>query len=190
MNRLTISFATLFYLLMAASMACAGITPPAEGDLFPEIVLAAPQNSAHRDYLGLAGEDSFTVPQISANVVIVEIFSMYCPYCQKEAPVVNELYRKIQTNSQSKNRVKLIGIGAGNTAFEVDHFRNTYQIPFPLFSDDNFAIHKTIGEVRTPYFFVIGINKDGTHRILSSKPGRLKDPDTFLDTILQRAGLK
>ncbi len=138
--------------------------------------------------MGLPGEGTFTIPQIKAKVVIVEIFSMYCPYCQKEAPVVNELYRKIHSNNQIKDSVKLIGIGAGNTAFEVEHFRNTYQIPFPLFPDGSFSIHKTIGEVRTPYFFIIGINKDGTHRILLSKPGRLKDPDKFLDTIIQHAG--
>jgi peroxiredoxin len=175
---------------MSAFVAFAGAKPPAEGEVLPEIALTVPPDPAHQTYLGLSGEGSFTIPQINAQVVIVEIFSMYCPYCQKEAPVVNDLYRKIQNNDQFKDRVKLIGIGAGNTSFEVDHFRNTYQVPFPLFSDGDFSIHKTIGEVRTPYFFGIKINNDGTHRILCSKPGRLKNPDKFLDTLAQRADLK
>ena len=84
----------------------------------------------------------------------------------------------------------MIGIGAGNTTFEVEHFRNTYKIPFPLFPDDDFAIHKKIGNVRTPYFFVIGINKEGTPRILHTHQGRLKNNDQFINTLLQRTGLK
>jgi thiol-disulfide isomerase/thioredoxin len=163
---------------------------PSEGDLLPEIVLTAPQNLDQQKYLGLSNESTFTIPQIKASVVIVEIFSMYCPYCQVEAPSLNELYHKIQNNSSLKNRFKLIGIGAGNTTFEVEHFRDTYKIPFPLFPDDDFSIHKKIGNVRTPYFFVVGINKDGTHRVLYSHEGRIKDQDQFINILLQRAGLK
>jgi thiol-disulfide isomerase/thioredoxin len=180
----------LFFLIMLASSASAATKPPAEGDLLPEIVLNSPKILDQQKYLGLSSETTFTIPQIKASVVIVEIFSMYCPYCQAEAPSLNELYHKIQNNSRLKGRFKIIGIGAGNTTFEVEHFRNTYKIPFPLFPDDDFSIHKKIGNVRTPYFFVVGINKDGTHRILYSHKGRLKNHEQFLNTLLQRAGLK
>jgi thiol-disulfide isomerase/thioredoxin len=180
----------LFFLVICTCTAFAGKEPPSEGDLLPEIVMAVPNNLDHQKYLGLSDEGSFTVPQIKAVVVIVEIFSMYCPYCQAEAPFLNELYNKIQNNSKLKDNFKMIGIGAGNTTFEVNHFRKTYQIPFPLFPDDDFSIHKKIGEVRTPYFFAVGINEDGTHKILYSKLGRLKDHNQFINMLLQRAGLK
>jgi thiol-disulfide isomerase/thioredoxin len=175
---------------MFTCTASAVTKPPSEGDLLPEIVLTVPQILDQQKYLGLSSETTFTIPQIKASVVIVEIFSMYCPFCQAEAPALNELYYKIQNNSSLKDRFKLIGIGAGNTTFEVEHFRNTYKIPFPLFPDDDFSIHKKIGDVRTPYFFAIGINKDGTHRILYSHQGRLKNHDQFINMLLQRAGLK
>ncbi|MBU0769786.1 MAG: TlpA family protein disulfide reductase, partial [Proteobacteria bacterium] len=139
------------------------------------MVLPVPNNSDYQKYLGLPAEGSFTIPQIKARVVIVEIFSMYCPYCQAEAPSLNELYNKIQNNSKLRDSFKLIGIGVGNSTFEIEHFRKIYTIPFPLFPDDDFSIHKKIGEVRTPYFFGIIINEDKTHRIVYSEQGRLQD---------------
>jgi len=165
----------------------------AESEPLPQLVLPVPADEHHRTYLGLqVGGDgaTFEVVEIDADILLIELFSMYCPYCQAEAPVLNELYDKIQNNSSLKDRFKLIGIGVGNTTFEVEHFRNTYKIPFPLFPDDDFSIHKKIGEVRTPYFFAVGINKDGTHRILYSHAGRLENHDQFINMLLQRAGLK
>lgn len=93
---------------------------------------------------------------------------MYCPYCQKEAPIVNELYQIINNRQDIKDKIKIIGIGAGNTPFEVEVFRNQYNIPFPLFPDESFSIHKAVGDVRTPYFFVFKINPDGSQDYLFS----------------------
>jgi len=180
----------MFFLVMFTAMASAVTKPPSEGGVLPEIVLTGPKILDQQKYLGLSGENTFTIPQIKASVVIVEIFSMYCPYCQAEAPSLNELYYKIQNNSSLKDHFKLIGIATGNSTFEVEHFRSTYQIPFPLFPDDDFSIHKKIGQVRTPYFFAVGINKDGTHRILYSHEGRLENHDQLIKLLLQRAGLK
>ena len=190
MNKLSMNFTVLFVVLVFAFTAFAGTKTPLEGDLLPEIVLSVPNNPDHQKYLGLHGEGSFTIPQIKARVVIVEIFSMYCPYCQAEAPSLNKLYSKIQGDTNLKDNFKIIGIGTGNSTFEIEHFRKTYDIPFPLFPDDDFSLHKKIGEVRTPYFFGIAINEDGTHKILYSKQGRLEDHDQFINILLQGAGLK
>jgi thiol-disulfide isomerase/thioredoxin len=190
MNKIIGRIFVLFLFVMFTGTASAATKPPSEGDLLPEIVLAVPKILDQEKYLGLSSETTFTIPQIKTRVVIIEIFSMYCPFCQAEAPALNKLYDKIQNNSNLKDRFKLIGIGVGNTTFEVEHFRNTYKIPFPLFPDDDFSIHKKIGEVRTPYFIAVGINKDGTHRILYTHPGRLENHDQFINMLLQRAGLK
>ncbi len=115
---------------------------------------------------------------------------MYCPYCQKEAPVVNELYQIINERPALKDKIKIIGIGVGNNPFEVEVFKNKYNIPFPLFPDASFSIHKSVGEVRTPYFIVIKINVDGSHKILYSKAGSIQDPNQFLDFVLKTSGLK
>ncbi len=41
-----------------------------------------------------------------------------------------------------------------------------------------------IGEVRTPYFIAVKIKPDGTHRVIYSKLGGIKDVAKFLDLIL------
>ncbi|RPH51466.1 MAG: TlpA family protein disulfide reductase [Desulfobacteraceae bacterium] len=164
--------------------------PPAEGGILPKISLPVPGNEAYRKYLGLKWDGTFLIPQIKAKVVLIEIFSMYCPHCQKDAPVVNNLFSRITGDDVLKDELKLIGIGAGNSDFEVDFFRETYGVKFPLFSDNEFSAHKLLGEVRTPYFIAIKINKNGTHKVIYSKLGGVENPDEFLKKIKNLAGLK
>ncbi len=121
-----------------------------------DLRFSTPQNAGAKGYLGLKDSGAFTLPQIKANTVIIEIFSMYCPICQAEAPVVNELHQYIEKTPSLRGKVKLIGIGAGNSAFEVDVFRKKYNILFPLFPDEKFAIQKALsGPIRTPTFIVV-----------------------------------
>ena len=75
--------------------------PPAEGGILPKISLPVPEDEGYRKYLGLKGEGTFLIPQIKAKVVLIEIFSMYCPHCQKDAPVVNDLYSRIMSDERS-----------------------------------------------------------------------------------------
>ncbi|MGQ9645876.1 MAG: peroxiredoxin family protein [Thermodesulfobacteriota bacterium] len=179
----------VFFFALSSSIQAVN-QPPQKGEMLPAMNLLIPKNPAEKSYLGLSGEGPFKIPQIKAKVVILQIYSMYCPYCQKDAPGVNELYTLIENDADLRNKIKIIGVGAGNTSFEVATYKKTYSVPFPLFPDPDFAIHKACGEVRTPYFIVVKINEDGSHRIVHSQLGEYPGAKPFLEVVLKSSGLK
>jgi len=185
-HRLVPLLGLCFWLVCSGQTAIAEMSPPMEGGRLPEIVLQAPTDADQQKILGLPSQPTFTIPQIGASVVLIEIYSMYCPHCQKQAPRVNELYQKILKSPKLKDQVRLIGIGAGNSKFEVAFFRKTYSVLFPLFSDGDFTIHKQLGEVRTPYFIGIKINPDKSHKIFYSRLGAIENPDQFLEMVAKQ----
>lgn len=132
------------------------------GELFPDTPLLMPANREERKYLGLAEGEFFTLSEIKADLVLVEILSVYCPSCQKQVSPYNELYTLIEKDSETRGRIKMIGIAAGNGDIEVKHFRDEYQVHFPIIPDPRFAMHSAIGGSRTP--FTIYVRQDPSDR--------------------------
>jgi thiol-disulfide isomerase/thioredoxin len=165
--------------------------PPKVGSPLPEMELLMPSNPGDLKYLGLSsGGKTFKPGQIKAKIAIIQIYSMYCPYCQAEAPNVNRLYGLIENNPALKDKVKIIGIGAGNTSFEVGTYKKKYTVAFPLIPDEDFKIHKIIGEVRTPYFIAVKITAGGRPEVIYSRLGALENIGLFLAQLVKSAGLK
>ena len=102
---------------------------------------------------------------------------------------MNELYEAIEGRKDLKGKMKLIGIGTGNSDFEVNFFRKKYEVPFPLFSDEDYTIHKAIGEVRTPYFIGVRLKGDGTAEVFYSKLGGFGNAKKFLDLMVKSSGI-
>jgi hypothetical protein len=145
----------------------------------PRITLALKDDSNTQKYLGLKSGKSFSISHIQAKLIVIEVFSLYCPICKKQAPISNKIYKYIQLNPELSKDVKIIGIGAGNNQREVDVFRSTFRVPFPLFTDPDFSIHKKLGEPRTP--FTILTTKNG--KILSVYYGVIEDVEGFFQKI-------
>jgi hypothetical protein len=64
-------------LLFTAGFSRADSQPPQVGGVLPQFSLPAPESGEHQQYLGIAGKASFTIPEIRADIVIIEIFNMY-----------------------------------------------------------------------------------------------------------------
>ncbi len=71
-------FAVLTILLLLAIHPVMALNkPPPTGGTLPPFELAVPQDAAEKSYLGLSGSGQFAVPEIKAQAVIIEVFSMY-----------------------------------------------------------------------------------------------------------------
>ena len=163
---------------------------PTKGGKLPVISLPIPKNSDEKIYLGLSGEGSFKIPQIKAKGLLIKIFNLYCPICQSTAAAMTELYRQIEHNPDLKDKIKLIGIGAGNNLLEIEVSKQNHNIPFPIFPDENFKIHQALGEVRTPFFIAIKMEKDGSNEIVHTHLGGLTNARAFLDLMVEAFGMK
>ena len=183
---------SLMVLLFASfSFAQKQSEPPKVGAVLPEMELTKPKDTACLQYLGLSsGGSVFKIDQLRTKIVIIEIFSMYCPYCQAEAPNINKLYQLLESRPELKSKIKIIGIGAGNTQFEVATFKRKYTVSFPLIPDEDFKLHKILGEPRTPYFIVVKLNDKKQQEVIYSKLGALENIDLFLARIIRLAGLQ
>jgi len=189
MFHITFAAMCVWVLMFNLHPAAAG-APPKKGDMLPPIKLVLPEDPAQRSYLGVSGEATFQISQVKAQVVIIEIFSMYCPVCQTEAGRVNALYETIKKH-KLQDKIKLIGLGANNSTFEVDFFRKSYDVPFPLFADGDMAIYNALGgELRTPYFMGVKIKEKGSAEIFYTLLGGFENPEEFLQVIIKESGLE
>jgi thiol-disulfide isomerase/thioredoxin len=161
----------------------AAAAPPIPGEQLAAIRLPAPETADAMAYLGVARENAFDPLNVAGSLLVIEIFSMYCPHCQREAPKVNRLYQAIASSPQLAGRVKLIGIGVGNSPYEVNHFRKHYTIPFPLFADEAFIVHQALGEVRTPFFIIVSTDSADRGIVLGTVAGSFGTVESFIQRL-------
>ena len=163
---------------------------PVKGGKLPAISLPIPKDSNEKIYLGLSGGGFFKIPQIKSKGVLIKIFNLYCPICQSTAAAMAEIYHQIENNPDLRGKLKLIGIGAGNNLLEVEAFKHNYNVPFPIFADENFRIHQALGEVRTPFFIAVKIEGNLPPEILQTHLGGLTDATALSDLMIEAYGMK
>lgn len=158
-----------------------------------DILLPRPSSEAEVAYLGIEGSaDTFRMDQIKARVLVIEVFDMYCRFCQGAAPKVDELY-EINLRSGFGDDVKLIGIGRMNTELEVSTFKDKYKVKFPMFADKDLSITRALqaADEGTPHFIVIQLDHPGRRvAVVHTSTGAFEDAQAFHKMILERSGLK
>src|SRR5207244_11125022 len=91
----------------------------------------------------------YTLSQFKRKTVVLEFFATWCPHCQKDAPLMNQLSQEYK----DKN-VQLIGVNASQfgrhyedkqdssqvTVDDVKWFRDTFTVTFPLLFDPNVEV--------------------------------------------------
>ncbi|MBT3377782.1 MAG: redoxin domain-containing protein [Lentisphaerae bacterium] len=188
---------TLFFcgLIACLGMGCAGSAwllkaEPDRGESFPDLGLPLPKEVAECAELGLpAGEGEFRLGDIAADIVVVEVFDMYCRYCQEGAPQAAEL-SALSSSSGKKAKVRMIGIALGNSDYEVALFKSKHNTPFPVFADNDGRYHRALGaRIGRPSFYALRLDGE-RNTILETQSGLFteRSPGAFLERALGRAG--
>ena len=186
---------TLLFLLALAATGCRTVPtwvfqpPPGRGETFPDLTFAAPETAADRAYLGLDPDAAtFRLSQVDADILIIEIVDMYCRACQEATREAKIAYNAIPEEPSGKSRVRMIGIGLGNSAFETAFFRGKYEVPFPIVPDPDGVLRTTLGNVPTPTFYGLLIRSQQLRIITYTGEHLLDDPPRFVKLTLRNAG--
>ena len=161
------------------SLAPAG---PVEGDLFPKCRLAVLQAGKDVSYLGLApGSRYFSLSDIAGDYLLVEVYNEMCTLCIAELPHINRLLGLLNEDRNLRDRVRMLGLGAGSTRRSVAKFRKKTGYDLLLFADPKW---KTFGLLKKPVLPVLYLlKKDGEKglRIMWRHAGGIGDPESFLE---------
>ena len=179
----------LRYLLLTVCVfffqACA--TPGPQISSLPVLSFNAPFNADGSEYLGIpSGAVTFTLNDVDARVVLVEIFQVQCFHCQDEACNVNKLFEQINQEGLY-NQVKVMAIAYGNNIFETSMYGRKYHVPFALIADPG---QQTINVDVTPAYFLLQPLSGGGARVLYSKYGALPNIDKCIKIIKDHAALQ
>ena len=181
-NRFLTSRQLLACLLLA--LPCASVygsqgEPLPAGSQLSQFTLPAPDSQQTLNYLGLKAMDPYTVSQIETKFVLIEILSAVCSQCQANAPVLNRLYQAIQKDADLARDVKIIGVCIGNEKTEIDAFKKSAKVSFPLIQDENYAVVQAVEVTETPTMVLV--TREG--KVLWSHSGVIKDFDGLLKDV-------
>ena len=138
-----------------------------KGDAFPEVAFKTPSQAKDRTYLGISGGDQFKVNDLKAEVILVEIFDVYCLPCQKQAPLYKQLFGLIQSNPAARDQIKMIGVAVGNDAAEIKKFQDHFQIPYPIVSDPKLILHEAVGGPPAPFSVIVRRDPGGKSALVA-----------------------
>ncbi len=158
--------------------------PSREVRNMPALELPVPESASDRSYLGITGTGAFKTTGIDARVLVIEFFDFYCPHCRATAPRMNAVYDEIERRAELRGRIKIIGIGVGDTPSEVMSFKEKYHVPFPLFADKERKITKSVVIPGTPMFLAVKTNGPGSAERFFLWMGEFEDASQFLSGIV------
>ena len=168
---LLVYISIIFYL--AGSVLAA--SKPAVDSSLPKLLFKTPALEEDRSYLGIGSAETFSIDQINYDLLLIEVIGVYCPQCQVQAPLFNDLFSRIRKRSDTSERIKMLAIAAGANPTEVSYLKKQFKIPYPVIRDPGFEIHKLLGEPKTPFIMIV----TKSEKVIFAHLGIIKNIDTF-----------
>ncbi|MFW5836451.1 MAG: TlpA disulfide reductase family protein [Desulfovibrionaceae bacterium] len=174
-----IRWTVLFALVLAAAPASASAgAPPQAGETLPDMTFPAPPDPADARELGVAGESTFTLAGLDRKVVLIEVVGVYCAQCATQAPLFNNLHNRLKRRGLL-GQAAMIALAAGATPQEAAYLRSEGRYGYPVVTDQDYTLHKLLGEPETPYTMLV--NAQG--EVLFAKLGVERDVEDLYQRI-------
>ena len=147
------------------------------GQRFSSLTFSGTISDADRLYLGLARPGEFTLMNIQARYLLVQVFSDACPHCTAQVPVVNRLFQMLSANPKLNDGIlKMVGVGYYGTPATMERWRGKYGARFPLIPDPKGQFFKTLDIFGTPTYVVL----DSRGTVVYLFYGEIANPRIFM----------
>ncbi len=164
----------------------AGDSPIGLGDSFPEISLEKPVSPDSAAYLGIPEGVQFSLSHVQADLVLVELLSVYCLHCQMQVEHFNKLQKLIEENPDTRGRIKLFGIAVASRIGEVEKFVERFQVGYPVIPDPEFKAYHALGAGVTPFSIYVRQTIPGQPGVVAGTHTGLNEESVMLYGELRR----
>ena len=155
----------------------------AGGDYFPTCRLMLLNYQKDRDYLQIShAEKNFTLEDVQSDYIFIEIYNELCSACVNEVETYKALYRMLQADATLREKVKMMGIGAGSKKRSAAKFRKQKNIAFPLFADEMRKIFECLGKPVLPVSYLVQ-RQAGKRKVLLIQSGHIGSAEKLLAEI-------
>lgn len=166
-------------IFFCASPLLAAEADPKVGQQLGAVKFAKPVSDEDAKSLGLDKPAEFTLKDVKSPYVFVEQFNTSCPHCMHQAPILNDLYNKVQQDAALKDKVKFMSVGQGNDETAVKMWKAFHKVPFAVIPDSSSSLGKALNF--SPYPVSMVLDKNG--KILWVEIGAFESADEALKAI-------
>ena len=153
------------------------------GDIFPACRLILLNSKRDRAYLQIGHDErGFALDDIQSDFIFIEMYNELCSQCVEEVKNYKAVYRMLLDDAILKEKVTMIGIGAGSKKRSVAKFRKQEAIEFPLFADEKWGIFNCLGKPTLPVSYLV-YRQEGKRKILLIQSGHVGSPEVLMGKI-------
>lgn len=116
------------------------------GEPFPDFVFDELLTPGDYASLGLPGrQGSFRLTDIPGQILVLEFFNRYCLTCWRQSLQLESLGKLLGPGALA-GKVRILSVGAGNTAQELRQFRTEQRVTYPIATDPLFDRYNELGD--------------------------------------------
>jgi peroxiredoxin len=171
----------LLFIFQAYSAYPAGTENFSPGSELPQFTVGAPDSREVQEYLGLKNDGPFSLSDIAAKMVLIDFTNSSWHVCQENAPVVNRLYHFIQGKPALRQDIRVVGIAILDNKARVDDFKTKFEVPFPIFPDEQRKIYSALKQPVVPSIMLV----TGGGKVLMKHNGLIKNFDGIVKKLLE-----